>query len=641
MEKSANNGSAQHLGLPPGLSVQTFWTDEECRGIEQDINTIKVLADAGKLKTGTLDRSPLRSKYFFGYGYTYGAQVAGKGQEQLLPPECVDPIPDWVHDKLIARLEERGLVEKGWINSAVVNDYMPGGMIVSHIDPKQLFARPIFICSFFADGRLSFGVQFAFEERRFCSEKSSAPKYLARMPRGSVTTMDGFSADGITHGIRPEDLEGRRVSVVLRHVFPHAPTLQDTEAMLKSAQRGAPATAARRLFPAGGSLVSNDEQSNDASPMVGSSVGITKRVLEFESAEDERPSKQRRSEIAVQMLQDIKGVYSDERSGNTYEISADGAVRVTFTPKAFGMQPQESTTWKIEVSADKLICGKGELLPSGIRHDRLVWSRRDRVGSDLVWLRVMDNSEGNGDEANEQGQEHEDKPTEAPTAGQAALVAWLQRLQQPVRVPSPQLTLWGAGRGDAPAVPPPKLMPLPRSRMVQRHRPLQPRRDQFLRPVHAHTRPAMSPRGPTPMVRNQYSAGPGRPRPGMGAGTPLAFQRQTLGTSLSPDHPGPFKAAAAAGLLGPRVVPREEERAPHHPAQAAPPETLQLQPVDVELPDRKWYYKDAEGNVQGPYAAAAMSEWSRQGFFPETLLVKAEDEQDFSELGNGMRLLMA
>jgi len=41
--------------------------------------------------------------------------------------------------------------------------------------------------------------------------------------------MDGFSADGITHGIRPEDLDGRRVSIVLRHVFPHAPKFGDPD----------------------------------------------------------------------------------------------------------------------------------------------------------------------------------------------------------------------------------------------------------------------------------------------------------------------------------------------------------------------------------------------------------------------------
>lgn len=45
----------------------------------------------------------------------------------------------------------------GWINSAVVNDYQPGGCIVSHIDPPHLFSRPIVTASFFSDSKLSFG----------------------------------------------------------------------------------------------------------------------------------------------------------------------------------------------------------------------------------------------------------------------------------------------------------------------------------------------------------------------------------------------------------------------------------------------------------------------------------------------------
>jgi len=56
---------------------------------------------------------------------------------------------------------------------------------------------------------------------------------------------------------------------------------------------------------------------------------------------------------------------------------------------------------------------------------------------------------------------------------------------------------------------------------------------------------------------------------------------------------------------------------------------------------RKWYYRDTSGCVQGPFSSSVMSEWSRKGFFPEETLVRAEDEETFSELGNGMRLLAA
>eukprot|EP00747_Dinoflagellata_sp_TGD_P070254 gnl/TRDRNA2_/TRDRNA2_156510_c0_seq1.p1 gnl/TRDRNA2_/TRDRNA2_156510_c0~~gnl/TRDRNA2_/TRDRNA2_156510_c0_seq1.p1 ORF type:complete len:338 (-),score=67.55 gnl/TRDRNA2_/TRDRNA2_156510_c0_seq1:76-1089(-) len=201
-----------------------FWSEEACHEVELFIETLGEMGRKGKFRAKTLDRTPLRSKYFFGYGYTYGSQISKKGGEQILPPELIDPVPDFIYDKLILPLEERGVVPEGWINSAVVNDYRPGGMIVSHIDPPQLFARPIFITSFFAEGRLVFGSRFSFPNKGGLPE-TTTPKCICPMPRGSLTVMEGYSADGITHGIRPQDLDGRRVSIVLRHVFPNAPRL--------------------------------------------------------------------------------------------------------------------------------------------------------------------------------------------------------------------------------------------------------------------------------------------------------------------------------------------------------------------------------------------------------------------------------
>lgn len=203
-----------------------FWNEDACADIEAEVEGIAGIARAGKYRAKTVDRTPLRSKYFFGYGYTYGSQISKKGGEQILPPELIDPVPDFIYDKLILPLEEKGLVPEGWINSAVVNDYRPGGMIVSHIDPPQLFARPIFISSFYAEGSLVFGSRFSFPNKGG-PPQTTPPKCICRMPRGSLTIMKGYSADGITHGIRPQDLDGRRVSIVLRHVFPNAPRSWD------------------------------------------------------------------------------------------------------------------------------------------------------------------------------------------------------------------------------------------------------------------------------------------------------------------------------------------------------------------------------------------------------------------------------
>jgi alkylated DNA repair protein alkB family protein 5 len=61
--------------------------------------------------------------------------------ERLYPPGEVDPIPDWVDKLVIKPLVEANVVPEGFINSAVINDYQPGGCIVSHIDPIHIFDR--------------------------------------------------------------------------------------------------------------------------------------------------------------------------------------------------------------------------------------------------------------------------------------------------------------------------------------------------------------------------------------------------------------------------------------------------------------------------------------------------------------------
>jgi len=57
--------------------------------------------------------------------------------------------------------------------------------------------------------------------------------------------------------------------------------------------------------------------------------------------------------------------------------------------------------------------------------------------------------------------------------------------------------------------------------------------------------------------------------------------------------------------------------------------------------ERQWFYKDAAGRQQGPYPSSVMARWSRSGAFPPETLVRSEDDAEFSELGNGMRLTLA
>ena len=208
------------------VSTRQLFDRSQCRVIEKKIDEIVLKGKQGLYKKQTVDRAPLRTKYFFGEGYTYGGQLKtrGPGNERLYPQGEVDPIPDWIHQLVIQPIEESGMIPKDWVNSAVVNDYLPGGCIVSHIDPPQLFDRPIITASFLSHSSLSFGCKFSFKP-------ISVSQPLARVPvsRGCVLSMAGFSADEVTHCIRPEDITERRAVVILRHVPHSAPRMDYRE----------------------------------------------------------------------------------------------------------------------------------------------------------------------------------------------------------------------------------------------------------------------------------------------------------------------------------------------------------------------------------------------------------------------------
>ncbi|KAF4516742.1 hypothetical protein B566_EDAN008432 [Ephemera danica] len=124
-----------------GIQQIQFFNGKQCRIIEEKIDEVVCLAEKGVYKQCTIDRAPLRTKYFFGEGYTYGSQLEhkGPGMERLYPVGHVDPIPNWIIQLVIHPLEDAGIIHPGFINSAVINDYQPGGCIVSHVDPAHIF----------------------------------------------------------------------------------------------------------------------------------------------------------------------------------------------------------------------------------------------------------------------------------------------------------------------------------------------------------------------------------------------------------------------------------------------------------------------------------------------------------------------
>lgn len=154
-----------------------FFDKDEVEEIEESINAVVRKADKGHYKTRTVDRAPLRVKYFFGEGYTYGKQMSerGPGKEKLYPKGEIDEIPSWIHKLVIKPLIKAGIVEEDFVDSVVINDYQPGGCIVSHVDPIHIFERPIISVSFFSNCALSFGCKFSFNPIRTSKPIASVP----------------------------------------------------------------------------------------------------------------------------------------------------------------------------------------------------------------------------------------------------------------------------------------------------------------------------------------------------------------------------------------------------------------------------------------------------------------------------------
>ena len=167
-----------------GVTQRRLFSEEQCDEIEKKIDEVVRIAERGMYKQHTVDRAPLRNKYFFGEGYTYGSQLEkkGPGMERLYPKGEVDEIPDWIDKLVVQPLVEAKLIPEGFVQSAVINDYMPGGCIVSHIDPPHIFDRPIVSVSFYSDSALSFGCKFSFRPIRV-----SKPVLCLPIDRGCVT----------------------------------------------------------------------------------------------------------------------------------------------------------------------------------------------------------------------------------------------------------------------------------------------------------------------------------------------------------------------------------------------------------------------------------------------------------------------
>lgn len=105
------------------IQQKSIFTPEECARIEKKIDEVVAHAEAGLYREHTVDRAPLRNKYFFGEGYTYGAQLEkrGPGQERLYRKGEVDEIPSWVYELVINRLVTNGVIPEGFVNLSLIH----------------------------------------------------------------------------------------------------------------------------------------------------------------------------------------------------------------------------------------------------------------------------------------------------------------------------------------------------------------------------------------------------------------------------------------------------------------------------------------------------------------------------------------
>uniref|UniRef100_A0A8C3SDN6 GRB10 interacting GYF protein 2 n=1 Tax=Chelydra serpentina TaxID=8475 RepID=A0A8C3SDN6_CHESE len=53
---------------------------------------------------------------------------------------------------------------------------------------------------------------------------------------------------------------------------------------------------------------------------------------------------------------------------------------------------------------------------------------------------------------------------------------------------------------------------------------------------------------------------------------------------------------------------------------------------------QKWYYKDPQGEIQGPFSNQEMAEWFQAGYFTMSLLVKRACDESFQPLGDIMKM---
>ena len=157
-----------------------------------------------------------RTKFFFGTRYMWTATQLAEKQSRIAGGVRVDvsETPSWMKKRIEAPLVSAGIIEKDFINSIAMNIYHDGKEgLAQHFDDAVRFKQPIYTVKLDSDSRLSFGSQFyGYLNGAFCIP----------CPRGAVCMLEEFSysANSAKHCVRPCDLAGRSITIILRQIHP-------------------------------------------------------------------------------------------------------------------------------------------------------------------------------------------------------------------------------------------------------------------------------------------------------------------------------------------------------------------------------------------------------------------------------------
>lgn len=83
----------------------------------------------------------------------------------------------------------------------------------------------------------------------------------------------------------------------------------------------------------------------------------------------------------------------------------------------------------------------------------------------------------------------------------------------------------------------------------------------------------------------------------------------------------------------------DEESHREEAANVVPtPPTNHVKPMPAGAQQEKWFYRDPQGEVQGPFLANEMAEWCKAGYFTAGLMVRRTCDDRYATLGDLMKM---